>query len=68
MARIWASFCRYTKSSGDFQDSNFVWRIAPGVPIDYYRTLIEMANLCGLPVILDASGEALSEGIKANPI
>ena len=38
-----------------------------GVPIDYYRTLIEMANLCGLPVILDASGEALSEGIKAKP-
>lgn len=38
-----------------------------GIPVDYYKTLIEVAKLYKLPVILDASGEALSEGMKAKP-
>lgn len=38
-----------------------------GVPTDYYRTLIEVAKSFDVPVILDTSGEALSEGIKAKP-
>lgn len=38
-----------------------------GIPVDYYKTLIEVARLYNLPVILDASGEALSEGLKAKP-
>ena len=38
-----------------------------GIPVDYYKTLIEVAKLYKLPIILDASGEALSEGMKAKP-
>lgn len=36
-----------------------------GCPKDFYRTLIEMA--APVPCILDASGDALAEGIKAKP-
>lgn len=38
-----------------------------GMPMDYYKTLIEVANSYDVPVILDASGEVLREGMKAKP-
>lgn len=38
-----------------------------GVPIDFYRLLIEKAASLGKKVILDTSGEPLKEGIKGNP-
>ena len=38
-----------------------------GVPSTFYKELIEIANKMNKKVILDTSGEALKEGIKANP-
>lgn len=38
-----------------------------GVPATIYRELTEACHMAGLRVILDASGEALREGLKAAP-
>ena len=38
-----------------------------GVPSTFYKDLIDIANKLNKKVILDTSGEALKEGIKANP-
>ena len=38
-----------------------------GVPVNIYRIIIERANLEGCRTILDTSGQALCEGIKAIP-
>ncbi len=39
----------------------------PGTPIDYYKTLIEIAHVKGVRAVLDADGEALVKGIEAVP-
>ena len=36
-------------------------------PVDYYRHLVEAARESGARVVLDASGTALVEGVKARP-
>ena len=36
-------------------------------PVDYYRHLAEAAKKAGAKVVLDASGKALVEGVKAHP-
>jgi len=41
--------------------------LPPGAPQSFYRRLIEIANAKGVRVILDADGEALREGIEAQP-
>ena len=41
--------------------------IPDGVPIDFYAQLIRECHMAGCKVILDASGEALREGLKAGP-
>ena len=38
-----------------------------GWPDDTYRTLVEAAKKTGVKVVLDASGKALVEGVKAHP-
>lgn len=38
-----------------------------GVPVNTYRNIIQNANLTGCKTILDTSGKALEEGIKAAP-
>ncbi|MFW7381761.1 MAG: 1-phosphofructokinase family hexose kinase [Oligoflexus sp.] len=38
--------------------------LPPGVPIDFYRQLSEIASTHGVRFILDTSGQALSEGLK----
>lgn len=38
-----------------------------GVPANIYRTIIQSANLKGCKTILDASGKALEQGIRAIP-
>lgn len=38
-----------------------------GVPSDFYARLIRIAHSAKLPVYLDASGEALRQGIEAQP-
>ncbi len=41
--------------------------VPPGVAKDIYAVMTNMANKAGVKVVLDASGELLTEGIKANP-
>ncbi len=41
--------------------------VPPGVDKNIYSVMASMANEAGVKVILDASGELLSEGIKAGP-
>jgi len=36
-------------------------------PVDYYRLLVAAAKAAGAKVVLDASGAALVEGVKAHP-
>ena len=36
-------------------------------PVDTYRSLVEAAKKAGAKVVLDASGKALVEGVKAHP-
>jgi fructose-1-phosphate kinase PfkB-like protein len=41
--------------------------LPPAAPADWYRRQIERAKRRGVPTVLDASGLALREGIKAGP-
>ncbi|MGH7866162.1 MAG: 1-phosphofructokinase family hexose kinase, partial [Candidatus Dormibacteraceae bacterium] len=41
--------------------------LPPGVPVDAYRQLGELATKAGVPVVLDAVGEALTWGLHARP-
>ncbi|BBH24163.1 tagatose-6-phosphate kinase [Paenibacillus baekrokdamisoli] len=41
--------------------------LSPGIPPNYYRSLIEIARAQGIRTILDADGEALALGIEAAP-
>lgn len=41
--------------------------LPPGVPVDFYRTLIDIIQQEGAHAILDTSGASLIEGIKAKP-
>ncbi len=41
--------------------------LPPGVPLDFYRQLIEIAQAANVPVLLDSSGEALRQGVAAQP-
>ena len=41
--------------------------LSKGIPTDYYKKIIEIANIEGKKVILDTSGRALLEGVKGKP-
>jgi 1-phosphofructokinase family hexose kinase len=41
--------------------------VPPGVPSDLYAKLIRLARERGVKTLLDTDGEALIEGIRANP-
>jgi 1-phosphofructokinase family hexose kinase len=41
--------------------------LPPGVPEDYYATLIELGHQCGCRVFVDTSGEPLKLALKAHP-
>jgi 1-phosphofructokinase len=45
----------------------FSGSLPPGAPADWYRTLIEHCRRRKAEVILDTSGQALREGLKASP-
>jgi tagatose 6-phosphate kinase len=38
--------------------------LPPGVPVDFYAQVIELAHQAGVPAILDSSGEALRVGVE----
>jgi tagatose 6-phosphate kinase len=39
--------------------------LPPGVPLDFYAQLAEIASAAGVPVYLDSSGEPLRQGVEA---
>lgn len=41
--------------------------VPPGVPVDCYASLTSLAHSSGLPVVLDADGEALRLGVRSGP-
>ncbi|GAA5197954.1 1-phosphofructokinase family hexose kinase [Rugosimonospora acidiphila] len=41
--------------------------LPPGLPVDAYARLIELARSVEVPVVLDASGEPLAAGVAAGP-
>ncbi|WP_405789459.1 1-phosphofructokinase family hexose kinase [Streptomyces sp. NBC_00029] len=41
--------------------------LPPGVPVGAYALLVRSARAAGVPVLLDASGEALRRGVAARP-
>jgi tagatose 6-phosphate kinase len=41
--------------------------LPPGVPVDAYGSLVELARGAGVPSVLDASGEPLRAGLGAGP-
>ena len=41
--------------------------LPPGVPSDFYAELIRLAHAAHVPALLDASGDALQQGIAARP-
>lgn len=41
--------------------------LPPGAPVDGYRELVEAAASAGVPVVLDADGEALRHGLLGGP-
>ncbi len=41
--------------------------LPPGMPENYYATLIEIGHQCGCRMFLDASGEPLRRALKAHP-
>lgn len=36
-----------------------------GVPVDFYGSLLKIANQMGVPAVLDSSGDALREGLRS---
>ena len=45
----------------------FSGSLPPGVPLDYYQRLIQIANSAPVPTLLDSNGEALRRGLEARP-
>lgn len=41
--------------------------LAPGVPEDFYKTLISLAREAGRPVLVDCHGEAMRQALLASP-
>lgn len=41
--------------------------LPPGVPVDFYAELSQMAQAAGVPALLDSSGQALATGLEAGP-
>ncbi|HZU69933.1 MAG TPA: 1-phosphofructokinase family hexose kinase [Ktedonobacteraceae bacterium] len=42
--------------------------LPPGLPDDYYVPLLRLANMAGLPAVLDTSGEGLLPALAARPL
>ncbi len=45
----------------------FSGSLPPGVPLDFYAQLLEIAHHASVPAVLDSSGEALRQGVAAHP-
>lgn len=64
----WARFERhFAGCAGEFQAVALSGSLPPGVPADGYARLIRIARSCGVPVVLDTSGETLRASLPAQP-
>jgi 1-phosphofructokinase family hexose kinase len=64
----WAAFAGHFRSLlGDAEVVVFSGSLPPGVPPDAYAVLIRLAARAGARTILDASGDALRQGLAAGP-
>ena len=52
---------------GNYEAVTLSGSLPPGVPADFYAHMIHLAHEAAVPVLLDSSGEALSQGIVARP-
>jgi 1-phosphofructokinase family hexose kinase len=63
-----AEFCvQYEKALADCAAVALSGSLPPGLPASAYATLTEMAVAAGVPVVLDAHGQALLRGAAAGP-
>ena len=53
---------------GNYTAVTFSGSLPPGVPVDFYTQMLEIAHTAGVPAILDSSGEALRKGVAAKPL
>lgn len=64
----WESFlAHYRDQLGAASFVALCGSIPPGVPIDAYRVLGELARAEGKPLLIDADGEPLAQGLLAKP-
>ncbi len=52
---------------GGYDAVTFSGSLPPGVPVDFYRELIAIANDAGVPTFLDSSQDPLKLGVEAKP-
>ena len=57
----------FSENIGKFRAVALSGSLPAGVPADFYAELIGSARVAGVPVFLDASGEALKRGLEARP-
>jgi 1-phosphofructokinase family hexose kinase len=67
LQRFQATFQRILAKSAEPATVVFSGSLPPGLPSDYYATLIRLAHAQRGRVLLDASGEALKLGLAAGP-
>jgi tagatose 6-phosphate kinase len=58
---------RYRQELASCQVVTVSGSIPPGIPVNFYGELVELARGAGKPILLDASGEALIHGLRKNP-
>ena len=59
---------RFDRALGEAQLVALSGSLSPGLPDEFYATLIERARVAGVPCLLDTSGRALIPGIAAAPL
>ena len=52
---------------GNYEAVTLSGSLPPGVPLNFYASIIAIAREAGVPTFLDSSGEALRQGIGAGP-
>ncbi len=52
---------------GNYEALTLSGSLPPGVPLNFYASIIAIAREAGVPTFLDSSGEALRQGIEAGP-
>jgi tagatose 6-phosphate kinase len=58
---------RFTATMKRYAAVTFSGSLPPGVPLDFYRQMLEIIHAANVPAVLDSSGEALRLGIQAQP-